>query len=135
MTTDSTLPARRRQARIFLLTATSIVAIEALVYAVFGVIAIASVSAGEAGDSIGIGLFLLAYGLAQLFAASKLLKWHSWARGPLVFTQLIQVGLAWGLRDSDRPWLAVLMAVPAVVALGCLLAPAVTRALLDEETV
>lgn len=134
MTTNSALPSRRQHARRFLLIAVSVVAVEALVYVVFGVIAIASVADGKA-DSVGIGLFLVAYGLAQLFAGRKLLLWHAWARGPLVFTQLIQLGLAWGLRDSDRVWLAVLMAVSALAALGCLLAPAVTRALIDDEAV
>ena len=135
MTTNSARPEARRQARKFLVIAVAIVGIEAAVYVVFGVIAIASLSGNGAADSVGIGLFLVAYGVAQLFAGSKLLQWHTWARGPLVFTQLIQVGLAWGLRDSDRQWLGIVMATTAVVSLACMLVPAVTRALIDEEPV
>lgn len=135
MTTHPASPEDNDRATTFLRIAAAIIGIEALVYLVFGVIAIASLSDKAAGDSIGVGLFLAAYGFAQLFAASKLLRRHSWARGPLVFTQLIQVGLAWGLRDSDRQWLGVVMAVAAVAALACLLAPSVTRALIDEDPV
>lgn len=129
------LPPARRRAQKILLIAVILIGAEAIVYVVFGAIAIASISGGKAGDSLGIGIFLAAYGLAQAFACRKLLQWHTWARGPLVFTQLIQLGLAWGLRDSQRPWLAVVMAISAAVALVCLLAPTVTRALIDEEPV
>ena len=86
-------------------------------------------------DRIGIASFLALYGLTQLFAAWKLLGWHAWARGPLLFTQLVQLGLAWGLRGAQEQWLAILMAVSAAIALGCLIAPAVTRALLDDGAV
>lgn len=135
MTTNSEPQDGRTQARKYLRIAVTIIALEALIYMVFGIIAIVSLSSKDATSSIGIGLFLLAYGFAQLFAGSKLLQWHTRARGPLVFTQLIQVGLAWGLRDSDRQWLGIVMATSAVIALGCLLAPAVTRALIDEGPV
>lgn len=134
MTTNSELPDGRHQAHTFLFIAVVIIGIEAAVYVALGVIAIASQS-GNAADGLWIGLFLIVYGLAQLFAGSKLLRWHTWARGPLVFTQLIQLGLAWGLRDSDRHWLGVVMAVAGVAALVCLLAPRVTRALIGEDPV
>lgn len=135
MTTNPAPLQGRRQARKLLLIGLTLVAIEALAYVVVGVIAITSVSAGKAADSAGIGLFLVVYGVAQLFAAHKLLQWHTWARGPLVFTQLIQLGLAWGLRHSDQQWLSAVMAVAAALTLGCLLAPSVTRALIDDEAV
>lgn len=135
MTTNFDHPSRGRQARVFVAVAVSVVAIEAAVYVVLAVLAGADISADAVGTGIGIALFLALYGLAQLFAAWKLLRWRTWARGPLLFAQLVQLGLAWGLRDSTEQWLAILMAVSAVVALGCLIAPAVTRALLDDDAV
>ena len=137
MTTNFNHLPRGQQARLFVVIAVSVVAIEAVVYVVLAVLAFADIS-GDAigtGTGIGIALFLVLYGLAQLFAAWKLLSWHTWARGPLLFTQLVQLGLAWGLRDSKEQWLAILMAISAAVALGCLIAPAVTRALLDDDAV
>lgn len=135
MTTNFNHLPRHRQARFFVAIAAIVVAIEAAVYVVLAVLAVADISVDAVGAGIGIALFLALYGLAQLFAAWKLLSWRTWARGPLLFTQLVQLGLAWGLRDSKEQWLAILMAVSAAVALGCLLAPAVTRALLDDDAV
>ncbi|MEO6470844.1 MAG: hypothetical protein ABIR57_03270 [Aeromicrobium sp.] len=135
MTTNSSPPSARQDARKFVLVAVFVIGFEALAYVVFGLVTIASFAAGEAASTMGIGVFLAAYGVAQLYAGRMLVHWHSWARGPLVFTQLIQLGLAWGLRHSERPWLAVVMAVTALLALGCLLAPPVTRALIDDEVV
>lgn len=135
MTTNFNHLPRHRQARRFVAIAAIVVAIEAAVYVVLAVLAVADISVDAIGTGIGIALFLALYGLVQLFAAWKLLSWHAWARGPLLFTQLVQLGLAWGLRDSKEQWLAILMAVSAAVALGCLLAPAVTRALLDDDVV
>lgn len=135
MTTNFNHLPRHRQARLFVAIAAIVVAIEAAVYVVLAVLAVADISVDAVGTGIGIALFLALYGLVQLFAAWKLLSWHTWARGPLLFTQLVQLGLAWGLRDSKEQWLAILMAVSAAVALGCLLAPAVTRALLDDDVV
>ncbi|MBC7595979.1 MAG: hypothetical protein H7288_18945 [Kineosporiaceae bacterium] len=135
MTTNFNNLPRGQQARLFVVIAVFVVAIEAVAYVVLAVLAVADISGDAIGTGIGIALFLVLYGLAQLFAAWKLLSWHSWARGPLLFTQLVQLGLAWGLRDSKEQWLAILMAISAAVALGCLIAPAVTRALLDDDAV
>lgn len=125
----------RQQARLFVAIAVILVVIEAVVYLVLAVLAVTDRSGATFATGAGIGLFFAFYGLAQLFAARKLLAWHIWARGPLLFAQLVQLGLAWGLRDSKEQWLAILMAASAAVALGCLVAPAVTRALIDDEAV
>ncbi|MGN0065191.1 MAG: hypothetical protein ACI379_13215 [Nocardioides sp.] len=59
----------------------------------------------------GVGLLACAWGLLHL---------RTWGRGPVLLAQLVQLGLAWNLRDGDFVWVAVLMAVVALVALGCL---------------
>jgi len=125
----------RQQARHLLLIVAGVILVEALAYVIFGIISAVDHGENDLGTSMGIGLFLVLYGLAQAYACRKVLSWRTWARGPLVFTQLVQLGLAWGLRDSDQKWLAVVMAVAALVALGCLFSRAVTRALTDEEVV
>ena len=135
MTTNSNYPPRGPRSRLFVAVAATVVAIEAVVYVVLAVLAGADISADTVATGIGIALFLALYGLAQLFAAWNLLNWRAWARGPLLFTQLVQLGLAWGLRDSKEQWLAILMAVSAAIALACLIAPAATRALLDDDAV
>lgn len=78
---------------------------------------------------------LTAYALGQAWAALLLLKHRIGARGPLVVTQLIQLGLAWNSRDSEVGWLSPLLAISAVVALVALLSPSTTRALVAAERV
>lgn len=135
MTTNFEHPSARKQARLFVVIAVTVVAVEAFAYLVLAVLAVTDISGDTAATGIAIASFLALYGLTQLFAAWKLLGWRVWARGPLLFTQLVQLGLAWGLRDSKEQWLAILMAVSAAVALVCLIVPAVTRALLDDGAV
>ncbi|MGZ5368599.1 MAG: hypothetical protein ACXWXV_04995 [Aeromicrobium sp.] len=140
MMTISEQSGARQKARKFVVIAVALVAVEAMAYVVFAFIELFSISGGANASGIGIGLFLALYGLAQLFACWMLLKWRAWARGPLIFTQLVQLGLAWGLKDwgmreSEALLLALLMAITAAVALVCLVLPTVTRALLDEDAV
>jgi len=78
---------------------------------------------------------LAAYALGQAWAAFLLLKHRIGARGPLVATQLIQLGLAWNSRDSQVEWLSPALAVAALVVLVALLAPSTTRALVAAERV
>lgn len=78
---------------------------------------------------------LTAYALGQAWAALLLLKHRIGARGPLVVTQLIQLGLAWNSRDSELAWLSPVLAIAAVVALVALLSPSTTRALVAAENV
>lgn len=65
-------------------------------------------------------LFFGAAGIGLLMCAWALLKLRAWGRGPVLLAQLVQLGLAWNLRDGDFVWVAVLMAVVAAVALVCL---------------
>ena len=106
-----------------------------MIFLLLGVLTLADVDGANALSDVGIALFLGVYGAAQLYACRRLLAWQAGARSPLVFTQLILLGLAWGLKDSDRPWLGVVMAVGAAVALIGLLAPAVTRALTVDRLI
>lgn len=135
MTEDRTRAELRRNARPYLLTSCTIVVIEGLTFLLLGVLALADAGSTNIASDAGIALFLGVYGAAQLYACRQLLTWHSGARSPLVFTQLILLGLAWGLRDSDQPEVAVLMTVGAIIALIGLLAPGVTRALTADQVI
>ncbi len=119
----------KKSARTLLGIAALVVAIEALAYVVLAVLDVADVSRERLGLGVGAGLLLAIYGAGQLFAAWRVYRGESWARSPLVVTHLIQLLLAWNLRNGDTAWLAVVMGVSAVAVLGCLLSPPVTRAL------
>ncbi len=95
--------------------------------AVVGVFNLASdrISAGAS-----VSVFLAAYGAALLVCAWALTRRRGWARGPVLLTQLIQLGLAWNLRDS--PEIAVPLALTAAVAIAAMLQPTAMEALLGE---
>jgi hypothetical protein len=116
-------------ARQLLLIAAVVVWAESLAFGVLVVLDAADISGSRVGFGIGAGVLLAVYGAGQAWAAWRVTRGDAWARSPLVVTQLIQLLLAWNLRTSDAKWLAALMAIAAVVALGSLLAPPVTRAL------
>lgn len=124
---------QRRTARRFVAVAVGVISAEAAAYILFALWGLGDIAAGGVPSALGVAAFLAGFGLAQLYACWKLWQWQSWARGPLVFTQLIVVGLSWGLRDSSEPWIAAVLLTCAVTSLVCLLATPVTRALMDGE--
>jgi hypothetical protein len=121
-------------ASTLLLAVAAIVSVEALIFAVLAVLELFNVSSDRVGLGVGVTLFLVVIAGGLLFAAWRVAQGDRWARSPLVFAQLIQLGLAWNFR-GDPAWLAPAIAAPAVVVLACLLAPPVTRALTDESPV
>ncbi|WP_344766790.1 hypothetical protein [Aeromicrobium panaciterrae] len=126
MTSPDPLP---KAARTLLSVAGAVVAVEALAYVVLAVLDLTDVSSERLGLGVGAGILLGVYGAGQLYAAWRVTRGEGWARSPLIVTHLIQLLLAWNLRDGDTRWLAILMAVCAVIVLACLLAPPVNRAL------
>ncbi|MCW2748854.1 MAG: hypothetical protein JWP10_1996 [Nocardioidaceae bacterium] len=123
------------QVRRFLLVAAGIVAAEGAIFVVLAGLDLFSLDAGRVASGIGVSLLLLGYGIMLLVAARQLLKLNIGARGPLVFAQLVQLGLAWGVRGNDHWWIPVALAGPALVVLVALLAPSTTQALLEAEDV
>lgn len=121
-------------ARKLLLTVFAIVAVEALAFGVLAVLELFHVSSQRVGMGVVVTLFLVLIAAGLLWAAWRVSLGESWARSPLVFAQLIQLGLAWNFR-GDPAWLAPTIALPAVVVLACLLVPPVTRALSEDEAV
>ncbi len=121
-------------ARTLLLIVAAIVSLEALTFVVLAVLEAVNVSSDRVGLGLGTTLFLVIIGAGLLWAALLVVRGASGARSPLVFAQLIQLGLAWNFR-GDPAWLAPAIAAPAIVTLGCLLAPAVTHALTHDRAV
>ncbi len=116
-------------ARRLLLIAACVVWAESLVFGVLVVLDVADLSGDRLGFGIGSGLLLAIYGAGQAWAVWRVTLGDAGARSPVVVTQLIPLLLAWNLRTSDSKWIGALMAIAAVIALVCLLAPPVTRAL------
>ena len=89
------------------------------------------------GDRLVLGLttagFFLVYGVALGFVARGLWRAVRWSRGPTVFTQLIQLLVAYSVWNGGARTIAVVLAVLAVVILVCVFQKASTDALAGGE--
>lgn len=122
------------KARTLLLVAGAIVLVEALVFAVLAVLEAVNLSSERIGFGIGVTVFFVAIAAGLAWAARRIAVGDLGVRSPIVFAQLISLGLAWNFR-ADSAALAAAVAAPAVIVLICLLSPPVTRALTGENPV
>ncbi len=116
-----------------LVTAASLVVVEALLLLGYAVLELFSVSADRAAVAVTTSVFFAAYGGLLLACARAVTRGRSWARSPIVLAQLIQLGVAWSFRGGDTTLVAVALAVVALIVLAGLLAPSSVDALSDEE--
>lgn len=118
-----------------LMVAVSLTALEALGLLVYGVLELFHLSGGRLMMGLSTALFFTAYGVFLAWAARSLHARDSWARSPIVFTQLMQLGLAWNFRGGETTAVAIGLAVVAVLVLVGILLPASTDYLADEVDV
>lgn len=89
------------------------------------------------GERIMLGitttLFFACYSLGLLWCALGLWRRRSWARGPVLLTQLIQLGVAWSLWNGQNLWLVVMLAVTALLVGAGVLNPASMAALEEAD--
>ncbi len=116
-----------------LLAAVSLVAVEALVLVLLGVAEIATLSGSRALMGVTTAGFFLAYGAGLGFCAWSMSRLQSWARSPVVLGQLIQLGVAWSFRGEPWTWVAVALAVVALVVLAGIFHPASLAALASDD--
>ena len=116
-----------------LVVAASLVAVEGLLLVGFAVLELANLDADRVAMGATTSIFFLGYGAALLLCAWALVRRHSWARSPVVLTQLIQLGLAWSFWGGDTTVVAIAIAVVALVVLVGVFHPASLEALSPEE--
>ena len=117
-----------------LVVAASLAALEGATLVLYGVLELASLSIGRVTMGVTTAVFFLAYGAFLAFCARQLLRRQSWARGFVAMAQLVQLGVAWSFRGGGTTWLAVVLAVVALVTGAGLLHPASVDALADDPT-
>lgn len=127
------LPRVTARRPLFLTAASAVVALQALVLLACAVLVLADIDAGLAGLGVSAAIFFLVCAAALGFCAWGLFGQHSWARAPIVLTQLITLGLAWDARHAATA-LAVVLAVLAVGALVCVFHPTSLSALDPDGT-
>lgn len=112
--------------------AASLVVIQGFLLLALAVLELASISSDRVSLGVSTAVFFLVYGGLLVLCAWALTRQQGWARGPVLLTQLIQLGLAWNLRDVAL--VAVVLVIAAVVVLAGMLHPASIKALSDDPT-
>ncbi|MEU4198141.1 hypothetical protein AB0E69_40030 [Kribbella sp. NPDC026611] len=90
------------------------------------------------GDRLVLGLtttaFFVVYGAALVLVAFRGL-WHAarWSRGPTVFTQLIQLLVAYSFWGGSTKVVAVALAIASLAVLICVFQKASTEALAGDR--
>lgn len=110
--------------------------VEGVVAVGFGVYTGVETSIGAAVDpasAIAVTVLALAGGLGMLGCARGLLRADQWSRAPTVLTQLFALPVAWSLWQSDRPAIAIPLALIAVLALVAVLSPPSTAWLITDH--
>ena len=116
-----------------LLVAASLVAVEGGLLLLLSVLELGSLSSGRVAMGITTTSFFVLYGLGLVLCAWAVSRGHSWARSPIVLTQLIQLGVAWSFRGGSTTTVAVALAVVALVVVAGVLHPSSLEALSDEQ--
>ena len=110
-----------------LTVAASVAGVQGLVLVVLAVLEAASIE----GDRLGLGastaIFFGVYGVVLLAAAWGVHRCAGWARGPVLITQLICLGLAWNTRDE--PLVAIALVICAAIVLAGMMHPDTVRAM------
>ncbi|WP_134768628.1 hypothetical protein [Nocardioides sp. 1609] len=104
-----------------------LVGVQGVAMIVLALLAVLDVGGDQVEIGLSVAIFFGAYGGALVAAAVGLTKQRGWARGPVLITQLIQIGIAWNVRDV--PLLAVPLAVMGVVTIVLMVQPASIAAL------
>ena len=116
-----------------LVVAASLAAVEGGIVVMLGLVALRDLSSERISTGLAIAVFLAAYGAALLFCSWQLSRARTWARGPVLLAQLIQLGVAWDYWGGGTTWVSVLLGVVALIVLAGLLHPQSIDALNDEQ--
>lgn len=111
-----------------------LVAVEGLVIIAVGIAEVVAFNADRWVMGSTTAVFLLLYGGGLLLVARGLTKAAAWSRGPTVFGQLIQLGVAWNFWGHSTTWLAVVLGAVAVGVLVAVFQRSSTQALADDPT-
>jgi hypothetical protein len=110
-----------------------LVGLEGLFVVVWGLLELVSLDTARAGVAITTALFFFVLGAGLVWCALGLFRVHSWARGPVVATQLIGVLLSFSFWGGQTRVVAAALLVVTLAVLAGVLHPATTRALADDE--
>ncbi len=106
-----------------LVVAAGMTFVEGLLTVLFGITEAVSLDSDRLVMGITTTVFFLVYGGVLLACARGLHTVRPWARGPVLLSQLILLGLAWNFKDGETLPVAIVLALAAVIVLAGLLHP------------
>jgi hypothetical protein len=110
-----------------------IVAIQASCLVGYGLAELLAIQPGRVVMGFSTGLFLVGYGMAAGWAGWSLRGLRIHARGFVMMTQAIWLGVAWSFRGGGTSWIAVLIAAAAITVVIAILHPSSTEALVSAD--
>jgi hypothetical protein len=128
--TETTPPSAPRPLKL----AAAVVAGEGLALAVLGIAEAITLHGDRLTLGVTTAVFLFFYGVALVFVARGLHRVSTWSRGPAVFAQLIQLGVAWSFWGGSTSVVSVVLAIAAVAVLVGLFQKVSMEALADDPT-
>ena len=115
-----------------LTVAASLVAVQGFVLVALAVLELVNASSERLSLGVSTAVFFLVYGGLLLLCAWALTQQQGWTRGPVLITQLIQLGLAWNLWGGSTKPLSVGLGAVALVVIAGLVHPASTGVLEED---
>jgi hypothetical protein len=113
--------------------AASLAAVEGGLVVLFALGELRNLSSDRLSTQLAIVAFFALYGVALLYCGWQLSRARAWARGPVLLSQLLQLGVAWSFWGGSTTWLSVTLAVTGLIVLAGLLHPQSIDALNDEQ--
>ena len=116
-----------------LVVAAVLVVVEGLLLLGYGVLEAAHIEAARAAMGVTTAAFFVLLAGLLIAGGWLVVRGHAWPRSPIVVAQVMFLGLAWSFRGGDTTWVAIGLAVVAVVVLVGLLHPASIDALTETD--
>jgi hypothetical protein len=124
---DTGSPYSRYGAPAPLVTAAGITFVQGLLTLMYGIVLAVNITSRELVVGLTTSVFFVVLGAAMVLCAWGLNRLRTWARGPVLVSQLIWLLLAWSFRDTLP--VAITLAVPAAIVLVGMLVPSSVDAL------
>lgn len=130
---DSEIPPAPASAPPPLVVAAGLVLVQGVLTVGYGIGELVNLQSDRLVMGLTTAAFFLLYGVGLGFCAWGLRRLRTWARGPVLFAQLVWLGLAWNFRGGETWPIAGGLAVPAVITLVGMLHPQSIDALGEAE--
>jgi len=111
-----------------------VVAAEGLVLVVLGIAEAFTIHGDRLVLGLTTSLFFVVWGIGLGFVGRGLYRTARWSRGPAVFTQLIQLLVAYSFWGGSTRAVAIPLAIAAVGVLICIFQKVSTEALLGDRS-